>query len=79
MSESDHCHAAAVSFGPPPPAVEAPEPDFEARIEDGNGASKAGDEVDFAKLPVAEAFKILDVGTWAAMQGVWEARQQLCA
>jgi hypothetical protein len=45
----------------PPSAVEAPAGDFEARIEDGDGVQKSGDEVDFAKVSVAEAFKLLDV------------------
>jgi hypothetical protein len=49
----------------PPNAVEAPAGDFEARIEDGDGVKKSGDEVDFAKVPVAEAFKLLDVSRHA--------------
>lgn len=39
----------------PPSAVEAPAGDFEARIEDGDGVQKSGDEVDFAKVSVASS------------------------
>lgn len=36
--------------------------ELEARIEDGaGGGAKAGGEVDFAKVPVEEAFKTLNV------------------
>lgn len=58
----------------PPSAVEAPAGDFEARIEDGDGVQKSGDEVDFAKVSVAEAFKLLDVSKRALSQ-----HDSLCA